>query len=81
MRPAIEKYMNFNKRGVQAIGSSEAVGRYYSAQRGERERDGEEDKGKAEGKNSQCNCNPSPQLLTTTVINYNSSLATAVIAN
>lgn len=65
MRPALEKYMNFNKRRVQAIGSTEAGGRYYSAQQVESE--GEEDKGEAEGENSQHNCNPSPQT-----VNYNS---------
>lgn len=68
LHPALEKYMNFNKRGVQAIGSTEADGRYYSAQQGESEREEEEeDKGEAGGENSRRNCNPSPQT-----VNYNS---------
>lgn len=68
MRPALEKYMNVNKRGVQAIGSTEAGGRCYLAQRGKSEgEEEEEDKGEAEGENSRRNCNPSPQT-----VNYNS---------
>lgn len=69
--------MNFNKRGFKQLAAARQSVAVLSAAR----REGEEDKGKAGGETSQCNCNPSPQLLTTTVINYNSSLATAVIAN
>lgn len=73
--------MNFNKRGFKQLAAarqSVAITQCSEKRGSERER---KTKGKAEGENSQCNCNPSPQLLTTTVINYNSSLATAVIAN
>lgn len=75
--------MNSNKRGVQAIGSTEAGGRYYSAQQGESE--GEEERRKTKGKQKEKTLSviatPLPKLLTTTVINCNSTLATAVIAN
>lgn len=78
MRLALEKHMNFNKRGFEQLA---AARQSVAITQCREEREGEKDKEKAGGENSQCNCNPSPQLLTTTVINYNSSVATAVIAN
>lgn len=81
MRLALEKYMNFNKRGFKQLAAARqsfAITQCSDERESKRER---KTKGKLGGENSQCNCNPSSQLLTTTVINYDSSLATAVIAN
>lgn len=70
------KQVNVNKRRVQAIDGGGSEGDRGSGAEG-RERSGRQE----EKKSLRVIATPLPQLFTTTVINYNSTSATAVTAN
>lgn len=77
--------MNIKKRRVQAIAGGNIVEKGMEGKRegegqGEEEEDNER-RGRQEEKSLCVIATPLPQLFTTTVINYNSTSATAVTAN